>query len=60
MQIKMTTGLSGPDFSLSPGDSVTMDDVEGQRLIDAGFAQLDAEAAVGDTPTPAPAGPVKA
>ncbi|MEP9401865.1 hypothetical protein [Sphingomonas sp. VNH70] len=60
MQIKMTTGLSGPDFSLSPGDSVPIDDVAGQRLIDAGFAELDAEAAAGDTPTHAPAEPVKA
>ncbi|KQN37012.1 hypothetical protein ASG37_04955 [Sphingomonas sp. Leaf407] len=61
MQIKMTAGLSGPDYSLSPGDSVPFDDVEGQRLIDAGFAELDADkAVVGETTTPVPVDLAKA
>lgn len=40
MRIIMTTGLSGPDTSLAIGDTPTMEDVAGQRLIDAGFAEL--------------------
>ncbi len=53
MQLKMKTGLSGPDYCLAPDDSRTFDDAEGQRLIDAGFAVLDDSEAVGETPTPA-------
>lgn len=44
--LQMTVGMSGPRFSVSPGDKHPFDDVpppdggpsEAQRLIDAGFA----------------------
>lgn len=36
--LKMTTGLSGPDFSLSRGDEREFDEAEASRLIRAGFA----------------------
>jgi hypothetical protein len=40
MKIRMLTGLSGPEISLSPKDETDQfDDVEAQRLIDAGFAE---------------------
>jgi len=38
MKIKMTTGLSGPDYSLSPGDEWDFPADEAGRLIAAGFA----------------------
>lgn len=38
MLLKMIAGLSGPEFSLSPGDERDFDDAEAARLIDAGFA----------------------
>ncbi|MBB4235051.1 hypothetical protein [Rhizobium esperanzae] len=38
MLLKMTAGLSGPEFCLSPGDEREFDDAEAARLIDAGFA----------------------
>ncbi|MGR9420655.1 hypothetical protein [Rhizobium leguminosarum] len=38
MLLKMTAGLSGPDFNLAPGDMHEFDDDEADRLIDAGFA----------------------
>ena len=58
MRIRMTTGLSGPETSLAIGDTPTMDDVAGQRLIDAGFADLhpeEAEPVVEPVPAPTPA-----
>lgn len=36
--LKMTTGLSGPDFSLLRGDEREFDEAEASRLIRAGFA----------------------
>jgi hypothetical protein len=39
MKIKMTTGISGADFSLSPGDETDRFSTdEATRLIEAGFA----------------------
>lgn len=45
MLLKMTAGLSGPDFSLSPGDERDFETAEALRLIEAGFA-VGVEAAV--------------
>jgi len=42
MKIKMTTGLSGPDYSLSPGDVRDFPAAEARRLIEAGYAVPDA------------------
>ena len=42
MLLKMTAGLSGPDFNLAPGDKHEFDDDEAERLKAAGFA-VDAE-----------------
>ncbi|MBB2793899.1 UNVERIFIED_ORG: hypothetical protein GGD58_002763 [Rhizobium pisi] len=39
MLLKMIAGLSGPEFSLAPGDEHEFNDDEAQRLIDAGFAE---------------------
>ncbi len=51
MKIRMKTGLSGPQFSLAPGDTKDFaDDGEAQRLIDAKFAERVTETAI----TPAP------
>ncbi|MBY3268414.1 hypothetical protein HFO05_07280 [Rhizobium laguerreae] len=38
MLLKMTAGLSGPEFNLAPGDEHEFDDAEAERLVDAGFA----------------------
>jgi hypothetical protein len=38
MLIKMLVGLSGPAYSLSPGDTREFPDDEAIRLIEAGFA----------------------
>lgn len=38
MKIRMTTGLSGPEYSLGPGDERDFPKAEALRLIDAGFA----------------------
>jgi hypothetical protein len=38
MKLKMLTGLSGPDYSLAPGDEREFEDAEAGRLIEAGFA----------------------
>ena len=38
MKIKMLVGLSGIEYSLSPGDEREFPDNEAIRLIDAGFA----------------------
>jgi len=51
MLLKMTAGLSGPDFNLAPGDEYEFDDAEAARLVDAGFA----EKAEGEAPAAAPA-----
>lgn len=48
MLLKMTTGLSGPDFNLAPGDTHEFDDGEAGRLIEAGFAE---KADADDAPT---------
>jgi len=39
MLLKMTAGLSGPEFNLAPGDEYEFDDDEADRLIAAGFAE---------------------
>ncbi|MGO6737128.1 hypothetical protein ACC732_04335 [Rhizobium ruizarguesonis] len=52
MLLKMTAGLSGPEFNLAPGDEHEFDDAEAERLVDAGFAvKADAD----DVPVAAPA-----
>lgn len=51
MLLKMTAGLSGPDFNLAPGDEYEFEDAEAARLIEAGFA----EKADGEAPAAAPA-----
>jgi hypothetical protein len=38
MRVKMLVGLSGPAFTLSPGDVYECDDSEGTRLICARYA----------------------
>lgn len=38
MQVRMLVGLSGPTFTLSPGDIYDCDDSEGTRLICARYA----------------------
>jgi hypothetical protein len=50
MLLKMTAGLSGPEFNLAPGDEREFDDAEAERLVDAGFAEkVDAESAPAKT-----------
>ena len=39
MELKMLTGLCGPDVSLTRGDPYTCDDFEAVRLVRAGFAK---------------------
>jgi hypothetical protein len=39
MLLKMTAGLSGPEFNLASGDEHEFDDAEAERLIAAGFAE---------------------
>ncbi|MBY5585304.1 hypothetical protein [Rhizobium leguminosarum] len=52
MLLKMTTGLSGPDLNLAPGEKHEFEDGEAERLIEAGFAvKADAD----DAPVAAPA-----
>lgn len=46
MLLKMTAGLSGPDFSLSPGDEREFETAEALRLIEAGFAVAAEETTV--------------
>lgn len=38
MKIKMLTGLTGPEYSLAPGEVREFPDAEAQRLVKAGFA----------------------
>ncbi|MBX5010888.1 hypothetical protein HJB67_13080 [Rhizobium lentis] len=52
MLLKMTVGLSGPEFNLAPGDEREFNDDEAARLIDSGFA-VKAEAE--DAPAAVPA-----
>jgi len=40
MLLKMKLSLCGPELSLAPGDEHEFDETEGQRLVDAGFAEL--------------------
>ena len=52
MLLRMTAGLSGPEFNLAPGDKYEFEDAEAARLIEAGFAvTADAD----DAPVEAPA-----
>lgn len=39
MKLKMLTSLAGRDFSLSPGDEHEFGEAEGQRLVEAGYAE---------------------
>lgn len=52
MLLKMTAGLSGPEFNLAPGDEYEFDNAEADRLIDAGFA---VKADIDDAPAATPA-----
>lgn len=38
MLVKMLTGLSGPEYSLAPGEQRDFPDAEALRLIEARFA----------------------
>lgn len=38
MLVRMTAGLSGPEYTLGPGDKRDFPQAEAVRLIDAGFA----------------------
>jgi hypothetical protein len=38
MLVKMLVGLSGPFYTLDPGDEFHFPDDEARRLLDAGFA----------------------
>lgn len=38
MLVRMKVGLSGPDFSLQPGDEREFEAAEAIRLVNAGFA----------------------
>lgn len=50
MKLKMKTSLSGPEFTLSPGDVHPFEDAdEAQRLIGAGFAEEFVEESDEDT-----------
>ncbi|WP_375290910.1 hypothetical protein [Qipengyuania sp.] len=51
--LKMLTGLSGPELTLSPGDEHEFEDAEADRLIEAGFA-TEAEAAKPAAPAKKP------
>ena len=39
MRVKLKTALSGPKYSLSVGDEYDFSDYEGERLVEAGFAE---------------------
>lgn len=39
MKLRMLVGLSGNEYSLSPGDERDFPDAEAGRLIDAGYAE---------------------
>jgi hypothetical protein len=39
MKIKVLVSLAGDRFAVNPGDVVSVDDDEGQRLVAAGFAR---------------------
>ncbi|MBX5285175.1 hypothetical protein HJB90_29850 [Rhizobium sp. NLR10a] len=51
MLLKMIAGLSGPEFSLAPGDEREFEDTEAERLIDAGFAVKAEEASAAPAKT---------
>jgi hypothetical protein len=42
MLVKMLVGISGPLYTLDPGDEFHFPDDEAARLVDAGFAIADA------------------
>jgi|DEB0MinimDraft_4_1074332.scaffolds.fasta_scaffold00561_6 hypothetical protein len=42
MKVKLLTGVAGPDFSYSPGETVDLDDDYAQRMIDSGQAEAAA------------------
>jgi hypothetical protein len=46
MLVKMSVGISGPFYTLSPGDEFHFPDDEATRLVEAGFAAV-VEAPVG-------------
>ena len=46
MKIKLLTSRAGADFSQNRGDEIDVDADEGQRMIDAGQAELVREAKI--------------
>ncbi|KAA3504369.1 hypothetical protein DXM27_03785 [Rhizobium rhizogenes] len=49
MKVKLLVGLSGNEYSLSPGDDRDFEDDEAGRLIDAGYAVKVGELAAAAT-----------
>ena len=65
MRVKLKTALSGPKYSLSVGDEYDFSDYEGERLVEAGFAERVetaeelAQRRDADAAAPAPKKPAK-
>lgn len=55
MLVRMKVGISGPLYTLDPGDQFHFDDDEAGRLIAAGFAEEVEESASDNDASPAPA-----
>ncbi|MGX1786844.1 hypothetical protein ACWIGM_08915 [Bosea sp. NPDC055332] len=51
MLLRMLVGISGPFYTLDPGDEFHFPDDEASRLVDAGFAVVVAPVAVLETAT---------